>query len=158
VGHTHHRIDFVGAGLLIVATTVLMLALNWGGVHYLWSSNQILVLFTVFVIFAILFFLRQSRAPEPLVPFEVLDNRVMITATLAGAFCMGSAIGLTIFTPIYFETVYQLTPSASGVALLPLMAGTAIGAAIAGRLVKITHYKRVPIAGLSVATAAMVIL
>ena len=148
VDHTHHRIDFAGAGLLIVATTALLLALNWGGVHYPWSSNQILVLFAVFAIFTVLFFLRQGRAPEPLVPFDVLDNRVMITATLACAFCMGSAIGLTIFTPIYFETVYQLTPSSSGVALLPLMVGTAIGAAIAGRLVKITHYKRVPIAGL----------
>jgi EmrB/QacA subfamily drug resistance transporter len=158
VSHRHHRIDFAGAGLLIIFTTALMLALNWGGVHYPWRSNQILVLFAIFAVFAVLFFLRQSRAPEPLVPFEVLDNRVMITATLACAFCMGSAIGLTIFTPIYFETVYQLTPSSSGVALLPLMVGTAIGAAIAGRLVKITHYKRVPIAGLSVATAAMAIL
>ena len=158
VSHKHHRIDFAGVGLLIVGTTALMLALNWGGIHYPWKSNQILVLFAVFAIFATLFFLRQGRAPEPLVPFEVLDNRVMITATLACALCMGSAIGLTIFTPIYFETVFQLTPSRSGVALLPLMVGTAIGAAIAGRLVKITHYKRVPIAGLIVATAAMIIL
>jgi EmrB/QacA subfamily drug resistance transporter len=158
VSHKHHQIDFAGAGLLIVATAALMLALNWGGVHYPWTSNQILVLFAVFAIFATLFFLRQSRAPEPLVPFEVLDNRVMITATLACAFCMGSAIGLTIFTPIYFETVRQLTPSLAGVALVPLMVGTAVGAAIAGRLVKITHYKRMPIAGLSVATAAMTIL
>ena len=46
----------------------------------------------------------------------------------------------------------------SGVALVPLMVGTAIGAAIAGRLMKMTHYKRVPIVGLSVATAAMTIL
>ncbi len=158
VSHKHHQIDFAGAGLLIVATTALLLALNWGGVHYPWTSNQIFVLFAVFAIFATLFFLRQSRAPEPLVPFEVLDNRVMTTATLACAFCMGSAIGLTIFTPIYFETVRQLTPSMAGLALVPLMVGTAVGAAIAGRLVKITHYKRVPIAGLSVATAAMTIL
>jgi EmrB/QacA subfamily drug resistance transporter len=158
VSHKRHRIDFAGVGLLVVATTALMLALNWGGVHYAWDSNQILVLFAVFAIFAILFFLRQGRAPEPLVPFEVLDNRVMITATLACAFCMGSSIGLTIFTPIYFETVLQLTPSMSGVALVPLMVGTAIGAAIAGRLMKMTHYKRVPIAGLTVATAAMTIL
>jgi MFS family permease len=126
VSHKRHRIDFAGVGLLVVATTALMLALNWGGVHYAWNSTQILVLFAVFAIFAILFFLRQGRAPEPLVPFEVLDNRVMITATLACAFCMGSSIGLTIFTPIYFETVQQLTPSMSGAALVPLMVGTAL--------------------------------
>ena len=52
VSHTRHRIDFAGVALLVVATTALMLALNWGGVHYAWDSKQILVLFAVFAIFA----------------------------------------------------------------------------------------------------------
>ena len=61
-----------------------------------------------------------------------------------------------IFTPIYFESVRMLTPSMSGVALIPLMVGTAIGAGIAGRMMaSVAHYKRLPIIGLVVATAAM---
>jgi EmrB/QacA subfamily drug resistance transporter len=158
VSHARHQIDYVGVALLIVGTTALMLALNWGGVHYAWDSKQILALFAVFAIFAVLFFVQQGRAPEPLVPFVVLADRVMVTATFACAFCLGSSIGLTIFTPIYFETVRHLTPSMSGVALVPLMVGTAIGAAIAGRLMKMQHYTLLPIVGLLIAAAAMAIL
>jgi hypothetical protein len=44
----------------------------------------------------------------------------------------------------------------SGVMLIPLMVGTAIGATIAGRLMaSVTHYKRLPVVGLAVATAAV---
>jgi predicted MFS family arabinose efflux permease len=140
----------------VIATIALMLALSWGGVRYPWGSTRILLLVGIFVIFAMLFFMRQLRATEPLLPIDVLANEVVLTATIACALCMGTAIGLVIFTPIYFETVRMLTPSQSGIALIPLMVGTAIGAGIAGRLMaSLAHYKILPIIGLVIATAAM---
>jgi EmrB/QacA subfamily drug resistance transporter len=81
VSHKRHQIDYAGVALLLIATTALMLALNWGGVRYPWSSNQILVLFAVFVVFAVLFFLRQSRAPDPLVPCKSMT--AFVTRPLA---------------------------------------------------------------------------
>ena len=38
----HHRIDGWGALLLVVATSLLLLALNWGGSKYSWGSPEIL--------------------------------------------------------------------------------------------------------------------
>ncbi len=156
VDRQHHRIDIFGAALLVVATLALMLMLNWGGIAYAWTSLPIAGLAAVFVLFAVLFFARQHRAPEPLLPVSVLANQVILTATLAAALGTGTSVGLMIFTPIYFETVRALTPSMSGVMLIPLMVGTAIGASIAGRLMaSVTHYKRLPVAGLVVASAAV---
>jgi hypothetical protein len=61
--------------------------------------------------------------------------------------------------PIYFESVRQLTPTLSGVALIPLMLGVSIGAAISGTATgKVIHYKRLPTAGLAVGCAAMMLL
>jgi hypothetical protein len=81
---------------------------------------------------------------------------VILTATLACALGIGTSVGLMIFTPIYFESVRMLTPSMSGVALIPLVVGTAIGAGIAGRTTaSFTHYKSLPIIGLVVAIGAM---
>ncbi len=68
VSRRHHQIDFAGAGLLVVATVALMLALSWGGVRYPWASPHILALVVAFAIFAALFFMRQRRAAEPLAP------------------------------------------------------------------------------------------
>jgi EmrB/QacA subfamily drug resistance transporter len=156
VSGQRHRIDVAGAVLLVVATVALMLALNWGGVRYPWSSLQVVALLATFVVFAILFFVRQGHAPEPLLPLSVLANQVVLTATLACALCIGTSMGLMIFTPVYFESVRMLTPSQSGLALIPLMVGTAIGAGIAGRLMaSVAHYKRLPAIGLVIATAAM---
>jgi len=156
VDRQHHRIDIFGAALLVVATLALMLMLNWGGITYPWTSLPIAGLAAVFVLFALLFFARQHRAPEPLLPVSVLANQVILTATLAAALGTGTSVGLMIFTPIYFETVRALTPSMSGVMLIPLMVGTAVGASIAGRLMaSVTHYKRLPVAGLVVASAAV---
>jgi MFS family permease len=113
----------------------------------------------VFGVFAVAFFVRQQRAPEPLLPLSVLANQVILTATIACALGIGTSVGLMIFTPIYFETVRALTPSLSGVALIPLMVGTAIGAGIAGRtMAAVVHYKRLAIIGLLAATAAMGIM
>jgi EmrB/QacA subfamily drug resistance transporter len=159
VSGQRHRIDITGAVLLVVATLAVMLALNWGGVRYPWSAPPVAALLGAFVIFTALFFVRETRAPEPLLPIPVLANQVVVTATLACATCMGTSMGLMIFTPIYFETVRGLTPSQSGLALIPFMLGTAIGAGIAGRLMaSVTHYKRLPAVGLMVATVAMAIV
>jgi hypothetical protein len=78
---------------------------------------------------------------------------------LAACFGMGTYIGLTIYLPVYFETVRGLSAFVSGLALIPLMAGTVVGATWSGRsMAKVKHYKRLPTAGLLVAMAATGVL
>ena len=155
----HHRLDVAGVVLLVVGTLALLLALNWGGVRYDWDSTQVLGLFAVFAAFMSFFLWRERSAAEPLLPFSVMSNRVILMATLSCMLAVGTGLGLTIFTPIYFESMRQLTPTLSGVALIPFMLGVSIGAAISGTVAgRITHYKRLPIAGLAVACAAMMLL
>ena len=73
-------------------------------------------------------------AVEPLIPAGVLQNPVVRMGTLAACFGMGTYIGLTIYLPVYFETVRGLSASQSGLALIPLMVGTVAGATISGRV------------------------
>jgi MFS family permease len=103
--------------------------------------------------------LRLKTASEPLIPAEVLANPVVAKGTIAACFGMGVFIGLTIYTPIYLETVHGLTASQSGLALIPLMAGTVLGASFSGRfMARVRHYKRIPVIGLIVAIGALGIL
>jgi EmrB/QacA subfamily drug resistance transporter len=154
-----HRLDVLGAAVMAVATVTLMLALNWGGVRYPWASVPVLGLFSVSLVFWALFVFRLKAAAEPLIPPDVLANPVVALGTLAACFGMGVFIGLTIYVPIYLETVYKLTASQSGLSLIPLMVGTVTGATISGRIMaRVRHYKRMPVIGLVVAIAAFALL
>ncbi|HEV2559597.1 MAG TPA: MDR family MFS transporter [Microvirga sp.] len=154
-----HRLDLAGAALLVAATLSLLLALSWGGVRYPWFSVPVLGLVAASLALWAAFIRRMRRAPEPLIPAGVLNNPVVRMGTLAACFGMGTYIGLTIYLPVYFETVRGLSASASGLALIPLMVGTVVGATISGRVMTaMRHYKRLPVVGLLVAALVTALL
>ena len=154
-----HQLDVLGAVLMVIATVSLMLALTFGGIRFGWSSMPILGLLGISVLFWALFGLRLAKAHEPLIPVELLSNQVVRMGTLSAFFGMGTYIGLTIYMPVYFETVSGLSASNSGLALIPLMIGTVCGATLSGRvMLQMENYKRLPMWGLSGAMAGMAML
>jgi EmrB/QacA subfamily drug resistance transporter len=157
--HRPHELDFLGAGLLVAATVSLLLALSWGGTAYPWASAPILGLVVASAALWGLFAWRMRAAREPLIPAGILHNPVVRMGVLAAGFGMGTYIGLTIYLPVYFETVRGLSASLSGLALIPLMAGTVVGATISGRLMpRVRRYKRLPVFGLAAAAAGTALL
>jgi EmrB/QacA subfamily drug resistance transporter len=154
-----HRLDLPGAGLVIVATTTLMLVLTWGGSRFPWVSAQILGLAGVSLIFWVLFGLRILHSDEPLLPGEVLKNPVVATATASNFFAMGVNLGLSVYIPTYLQGVRHLNPSSAGLSLVPLMASLVSGAAFSGWMTtRLKHYKRVALIGVSTATLALFVL
>src|SRR5215212_8613075 len=150
-----HDLDWLGAVLLVAATVSLLLALSWGGLRYAWISGPVLGLVAGSVALWTLFAIRMRTAHEPLIPRGVFHNPVVRMGTLAACFGMGTYIGLTIYLPVYFEAVRGLSASLSGLALIPLMVGTVVGATISGRIMaRVDRYKRLPIVGLGVAAGA----
>jgi EmrB/QacA subfamily drug resistance transporter len=154
-----HRLDLLGALLITSATVTLLLALSWGGTHYPWSSGPIFGLVGLSALLWLAFAWRLRSAQEPLIPLDVLANPVVRWGTVAAGFGMGTFIGLTIYLPLYFETVVGMSAASSGLGLLPLTCGTVIGATASGRaLTRIKRYKRVPMAGLTAAIIGMAVL
>lgn len=156
--HNHRRrsIDWLGAVLMVVATIAVMLGLDWGGTRYPWGSLPILGLFAASLAFWALFVWRQRRAAEPFIPVDIYANTVVRYASLSASFGMGTFIGLSIYMPVYLQAVHGLSASTSGLALIPLVCGTAIGANLSGFFMsRVTHYKRAPQIGLAVSALAM---
>jgi len=151
-----HRLDFIGAGLLVLASVVLLLALSWGGRRYDWISGPIGGMFAVSVVLWILFAWRLVATAEPFLPLTVLGNPLVRCAALAGSCNMGVLVGMTIFVPLYFEVVLHLSASQSGLALIPLMGATVALSTVTGRLMMhVEHYKRMPLIGLSLAILSL---
>ena len=154
-----HRIDVIGALLMMSAAVALLLALSSGGRKFDWISPEIGALLVASAILWGLFALRLKRAQEPFLPLAVLGNALVRNAALAGACTMATLVGMTIMVPLYFEVVLHLSASQSGMALIPQMASTVLFSTICGRLmVHMTHYKRVPLIGNVCAILALVAL
>jgi fucose permease len=149
----------IGAVLMVAAALLLMLALAWGGTHYAWRSPVIVSLLAGSAIVWGLFAARLLSAREPFIPLTILRGRVTSTITCAAFFGVGTIIGITIYTPLYCETVLGFSASSSGLALIAFMAGTVVGSLTAARLmVRHTHYLRVPLASLLLAIIALGVL
>ncbi|MER8636937.1 MDR family MFS transporter [Mesorhizobium sp. M0954] len=144
----HHRIDGLGALLLVAATSLLLLALNWGGSEYPWLSPEILGLLACSAVFWSAFALRLMRAAEPLISLEVLGNPIVLAGTLSMFLLQAANVGLSVYLPVYLQSVVGLSVSQSGTALLGLMLGTVAGATFSARMIPhFFHYKRIAMIG-----------
>jgi len=159
LNHRPHQLDIVGAALMVGAAIALMWALAWGGTHYAWTSWRIIALLAGSVALWVLFALRLLTAREPFIPLAILHGRVTCTITIAAFFSIGTVIGVTIYTPLYCQTVLGFSASLSGLALIAYMGGATLGSLVSTRIiVRMKHYMRVPMLGLVVAVAALAVL
>ncbi|MFK0688253.1 MDR family MFS transporter [Mesorhizobium sp. IMUNJ 23033] len=154
-----HRIDALGALLLVVATALLLLALNWGGSAYPWLSREIFGLVACSAAFWGAFALRLLRAAEPLISLEVLANPIVRAGTLSMFLLQAANIGLAVYLPVYLQSIVGLSVSQSGTAMLGLLLGTVAGATFSGRMIpRFVHYKRIAMVGVTFAILCLGLL
>jgi len=150
VPHTRrdHKIDYLGAALMVTAVSALLLALSWGGNEYAWSSPAILGLLAGGIVLAVLFVVVEGRAEEPILPLR-LFKRATFSLANAATFILGFAMfGSIIYVPLYLQIVRGATPTDSGLLMLPMMAGVIVTSIVAGRVIsKLGRYKWFPVAG-----------
>lgn len=143
-----HKIDYLGAALLAVAATAIVLLSTWGGSQYAWSSPEIIGLGVLTVVATVLFCLAETRAAEPVLPLHVFRN-LNFTLSSAMSFLVGLALfGALTFLPLYQQTVQHLSATGSGLMLIPLMLGSMVTTILAGQVTTRTgKYKIFPILG-----------
>ncbi|RUY13421.1 MFS transporter, partial [Mesorhizobium sp. M7A.F.Ca.US.005.03.2.1] len=132
----------------IIATALLLLALNWGGSAYPWTSLEVIGVLCGSAIFWSAFALRLMRAAEPLISLEVLGNPIVLAGTLSMFLLQAASVGMAVYLPVYLQAVLGLSAAESGIAMLGLLLGTVGGAAFSGRMIPhFTHYKRIAMVG-----------
>ncbi|MGO8874404.1 MAG: MDR family MFS transporter [Acidimicrobiales bacterium] len=155
---TSHQIDYLGAGLLLAGVSGLLLMTTLGGSPegFPWRSWQIVTMGVAGVVFVTLFVWRQLRAPEPIVPMYLFRKRVFTAANAAG-FIIGLAMfGAIIYLPVYLQVVKGVSPTISGLMLLPLMLGMLITSIGSGQIIaRVGRYKIFPIIGTALLTFGM---
>jgi EmrB/QacA subfamily drug resistance transporter len=152
------KIDWLGAGLLTVWITSLVLITTWGGTQYDWASPQILGLIALTVAGLIAFVLVERRQAEPIMPLRVFRNR---NFTLAGgiAFISGFALfGAVGFLPQYQQFVQGASATNSGLLLMPMMIAIFAVSLTIGQVIGRTgRYRIFPIVGTILVAGGMLL-
>lgn len=156
---TEHRIDWLGAGLLSVGITAIVLITTWGGNEYDWTSPQILGLVVLAVLALVAFGLVERRVTEPILSLKLFANRNFALISVIG-FLLGFAMfGAMNFLPLYQQTVQGASATNSGLLLLPLMFGMLVVSLVIGRAItRNGKYRAYPIIGGVMMTAGMALL
>jgi len=153
-----HSIDYLGAVLLVAAVSTLLLGLVNGG-NAGWTSPEILGLLAGGLVLSGTFLWWESHAAEPILPLRLFHNRIFSVSSGIG-FAIGFAMfGAIVFLPLYLQIVRGVSPTQSGLELLPLMAGLFTASVISGRRITTTgRYKRFPIAGTAITAVGLALL
>ena len=155
----HHIIDYIGTTVLALAATSFILLTSLGGTTYAWSSAPIWILGACGVALVGVFVLVERRAQEPVLPLHLFRLRAFWVTSLVG-FIVGFAMfGAITYLPAFFQVVRGVSPTFSGVQLLPLMAGLLVVSIGSGQIISRTgRYRFWPIAGTATMTLGLFLL
>ncbi|WP_205826150.1 MDR family MFS transporter [Microbispora catharanthi] len=154
-----HRIDYLGATLIVAGVSCFLLYLDWAGGDIGWTAPGSLALLTGFVALAALFVFVELRAAEPILPMRLFRNKIFSVGN-GFSFLAGLAMfGGMIFLPVYLQAVQGMSPTVSGLALLPAVFGIFSTSITSGQIMSRTgRYKIFPILGGAVLLVAMWLL
>src|SRR5690606_9380232 len=104
-----HAVDYVGASLLAVALSAVVIFTDLGGVHYAWTSAPMLVLAVVAGATLLGFVLAELRAPEPVLPLRLFRNRTFTLTVLVGLVVGIAMFGSVTYLPLFLQVVNGAT-------------------------------------------------
>jgi EmrB/QacA subfamily drug resistance transporter len=133
-----HSIDWLGAGVLALGTTSLLLGLVWGGRDYPWGSPQVLGALAAALVLLAVFGLIERRSAEPILPFDLLRNQTVASSVACMAFVGMAMFGTISFVPLFVQGVIGTSATSSGIVLTPLMLGAVTTSFLSGQIVSRT--------------------
>jgi EmrB/QacA subfamily drug resistance transporter len=147
------KIDYMGAVLLAVAITTILLVSVWGGTQYAWGSGTIMSLIAVAVVFTAAFIVREKHAAEPIIPLGLFRSDIFVVSVLLSLLSGIAMFASILYIPQYQQIVRGNTPTESGLLMLPLVLGLLLASTLSGRYVsKSGHYRKMPIIGTALLT------
>jgi EmrB/QacA subfamily drug resistance transporter len=141
--------DILGGVIFTIATAFLLVGLTQKGQANAatrtlndWTDPTVGGFILIALVGIVLFIWAESRAKEPIVPLDLFRTRTYAASMLATFFAAFAFFGAIIFLPRWFQIVQGYSPTFSGLALLPLMAGLIVSSVASGLIVARTgRYK-----------------
>ncbi|MFG2564350.1 DHA2 family efflux MFS transporter permease subunit [Streptomyces sp. NPDC048567] len=159
VRRTKHTIDYLGTFLIASVATCLVLVASLGGTTWAWGSWKIIGLAVLAVVLLIAFVFVERRATEPVLPLKLFRIRTFSLVAVI-SFVVGFAMfGAMTYLPTFLQVVHGITPTMSGVHMLPMVFGLLITSTVSGQIVSRTgRWKVFPVAGTGITAIGLLLL
>ncbi|MGN5380851.1 MDR family MFS transporter [Streptomyces lasalocidi] len=153
-----HRIDWWGALTIAIGVVPLLLVAeqgqDWG-----WGSTKSLVCYGVGAVGLIVWVLvERAMGEEALIPMRLFRSAVFSKMSLLSVLVGMGMFGGMMMVPLYLQIVKGVSPTKSGLLMLPLMVGMIAGTIVVGRIIQQTgKYKIFPVIGTALIIAALLL-
>ncbi len=132
--------DIPGFAIFAAAAIMFLLALEWGGTTYRWSSANVLGLFCGSAGALVAFLLWEYRQGDAaMVPLSVLRQRIVWSSCLTYFLLCSNMMITSFYMAIYFQAVRGKSPTMSGVSILPSILSNMFFAVFSGILGSLDH-------------------
>ncbi|KAL2047544.1 hypothetical protein ABVK25_011402 [Lepraria finkii] len=129
-------IDWVGSLSMLGLIVMLLLGLNFGRVTFPWNSAKVICLIIFGSLLSIVFVLSEAKlAKYPLVPLKLLTSKHNVACLLVTFAHEFAVLANEYYLPLFFQSVYEASPSQSGVLLLALSITLALGGIATGVII-----------------------
>ncbi len=144
VERSRKPVDYMGAVLLAALLGTIVLLPNAGST-YGWGSEQAVGLI-VFIALALTgFVLTERKAVEPILPLSLFRNNTFLVINLVGFLVGMGMFGTITFLPLFLQMVKGVSPTTSGLFLVPMMGGLILSSQMAGKIMSDSgRYKLMP--------------
>ncbi|MER6343833.1 MDR family MFS transporter [Streptomyces sp. NPDC001532] len=156
---TRHVIDYLGTFLIAAVATCLVLVASLGGTTWSWASAQIVGLAVLGVLLAVAFVVVERRAAEPVLPLKLFRIRTFTLSAVISLVVGFAMFGAMTYLPTFLQVVQGVSPTMSGVHMLPMVLGLLLASTASGQIVSRTgRWKVFPIAGTGITTLGLLLL
>ena len=157
--HAKPRIDWFGAAA-VVATLVPVLLVAEQGREWGWASAGSIACYVIGAVGLLSFILiERYMGADAIIPLRLFKSRTFSMATVLGVLVGFGMFGALLTLPLYLQIVFGLTPTESGLASLPLMAGLLIASIGSGQIISRTgKYRIFPVTGTAILAIGYLVL
>lgn len=135
------ELDYIGPMFFIPANICILLALQWGGSLYAWSSPLILSLLGGFGGTIAIWIYSQLRLGErATIPIRILNQRTVLFSSLYGFFATAAFMIPIFYIPLYFQAIKSTSATASAIDTLPFIASVTLTSIGAGFFIAMVGY------------------
>ncbi len=152
------RVDYAGAVLLTLATSLVVLGLLEGGQSWPWSGWQTTVVFGTAVVLLVAFVLVERVVAEPILPLWVFTSAPLMVTSAISLMVGGLILGLSSYVPTLGQDVLGASAIVSGFALAALTLGWPVAAAVSGRLYLSVGFRATGLLGAALAVVGCLVL
>ncbi len=151
-----HRIDYLGALLLTLSLSSVVLVASLGGQTIRWLAWESILLIAVSAGAAVAFVAVERRADEPILPLGLFRIRTISVGCVLGFIAGFGLFGAVTFMPSYLQVVRGATASRSGLQMISLMGGLLAASIVSGQLIsRRGRYRVFPIFGTALLAAGL---